>query len=167
MRIILIGFMGSGKTTVSTLLADQLHLPVTDLDRAIEQSSGKSIPQIFQESGEEGFRTIEHQTLTTVLQGRDGILATGGGTPLRADNRQALAADPAPVILLHASPEETARRIQHNGERPLADALDTAGLAALLAKRQARYDECADFTIDTDNRTPQEIVDQIIGLIKN
>lgn len=166
MKVILIGFMGSGKTTVSTLLGEQLRLPVTDLDQAIVDHSHLTIPQIFQQHGEVGFRQIEHQVLLETLQNHEGILATGGGTPLRADNRLKLEEDPAPVILLHASPEETARRIQHSGDRPLANQLDTAGLGRLLAQRQARYEECADVTIDTDGRSPQSIADEIKNIIE-
>lgn len=165
MQVILIGFMGSGKTTVSSLLSTQLGLPVTDLDQAIVSHSQLSIPQIFARHGEVGFRQIEHQVLTETLQTEDGILATGGGTPLRADNRLKLAEDPAPVILLHASPEETARRIQGSTDRPIANQLDTAGLGKLLAQRQSRYEECADFTIDTDGRSPQSIADEIKTII--
>lgn len=167
MKVILIGFMGSGKTTVSNLLSGQLNLPVTDLDQAIIDHSQMSIPQIFKRSGEIGFRQIEHQVLLETLQSKDGILATGGGTPLRADNRLKLQEDPAPVILLHASPEETARRIQGSHDRPIANQLDVIGLEKLLAKRQSKYEECADITIDTDDRSPQTIADEIKDIMSN
>lgn len=166
MQVILIGFMGSGKTTVSTLLGKQLALPVTDLDQAIVEHAQMSIPEIFKRHGELGFRQIEHQVLLETLQTKAGILATGGGTPLRADNRLKLQKDPAPVILLHASPEEIARRIQDSTDRPIANQLDVIGLGKLLAKRQAGYEECADVTIDTDNRSPQSIVDEIKEIIE-
>lgn len=165
MQVILIGFMGSGKTTVSALLSQQLNLPVTDLDQAVVQASGKSIPRIFHDGGEAVFRHLESETLTAILSSRDGILATGGGTPLRASNRAKLAADPAPVILLHASPTETARRIYRDRGRPLASRLDTTGLEKLLAERQACYEACTDYTIATDNRSPREIAAEIITLL--
>ena len=167
MQVILIGFMGSGKTTVSPLLSEQLNLPVTDLDQAIIDHSQMSISEIFQRHGEVGFRQIEHQVLIDTLQNKDGILATGGGTPLRADNRLKLEEDAAPVILLHASPEETARRIHGSTDRPIANQLDTAGLGKLLAQRQARYEECADVTIDTDGRSPQSIADEIKSIMNH
>lgn len=165
MKLILIGFMGSGKTTISQLLGQQLGLPVTDLDQAIIADQQQTIPEIFAAVGEQGFRQVESRVLKTTLTQQDGILATGGGTPLREDNRRELAMDPAPVVFLHASPAETARRLAGATDRPIANQLDVAGLGRLLAQRQSRYAECADFTVETDGRAPAEIAAEIKRLI--
>lgn len=79
MNLILVGFMGSGKTTVSTLLGEALQQPVYDLDDEVEKAACKPIPQIFANDGEAGFRDLEHSALKEVVKRRQGILATGGG----------------------------------------------------------------------------------------
>lgn len=157
--------MGSGKTTIGNLLAEQLSSAMTDLDQEIVAHQGQTIPEIFAHGGEASFRRIEHETLQQVLATKNGILATGGGTPLRDDNRQMLKQDSAPVILLEASPDETARRIQNDSNRPLANKLDATGLGRLLAERQTSYQDCADFSIATDHLTPQEVVQKVLRVL--
>lgn len=160
MELILIGFMGSGKTTVSQLLGQKYHLPVLDLDAEIVAQTGQSIPEIFAAGGEARFRAIEHQVLAQVID-QPGILATGGGTPLREDNRALLKASNVPVVHLRATAAETKRRIGHDQNRPLAAQLDQAGLAKLKAARHAAYQACADFTIETNQLTPLEVAQAI------
>ncbi|MBD5806249.1 shikimate kinase [Lactobacillus sp. 0.1XD8-4] len=165
MKLILIGFMGSGKTTISQFLGQQLAEPVLDLDREIERQQQQTIPQIFAQSGEKGFRQIEHDVLQQSI-GFSGILATGGGTPLRADNLQLLRQAGVPVILLVASPAETYRRLQQQDNRPLGNKLDVAGIRQLQRDRQPFYDRCADVSIMTDDRTPAEITQEIIKYLQ-
>lgn len=165
MKLILIGFMGSGKTTVSRLLSQQLNEQVLDLDREIERQSQRTIPQIFAEDGEKKFRQIEHEVLVSCAN-FTGILATGGGTPLRDDNLKLLRALASPVILLTASPQETYRRIQHQANRPLGNKLDIAGIRQLQDLRQPFYDRCADFKIVTDDLTPDDIAQQLIEYLQ-
>lgn len=161
MKLILIGFMGSGKTTISQLYGSLYHQPVFDLDAEIVQAANKSIPEIFAEHGEEYFRNLEHQVLIKTLS-KDGILATGGGTPIRKDNADQLLKDPAPVVWLQADAKTTLHRIrQQVGDRPIGDKLNENGVANLQSQRHAAYQHCADLTIDTDGLTPQQIVDQI------
>lgn len=93
MNLILVGFMGSGKTTVSTLLGEALQQPVYDLDDEVEKAACKPIPQIFADDGEAGFRDLEHSALKEVVKRRQGILATGGGgggTPVAERNQRLL-----------------------------------------------------------------------------
>lgn len=162
MELVLIGFMGSGKTTVSQLLAQKLQKRVVDLDQEIIRQEGKSINEIFAVDGEAHFREVEHQLLvTTASQTETEILATGGGTPLRDDNARFLKQHHAPVILLSASPAVTWTRLHGNQDRPLAKQLNVTELAALKAKRAGRYTDCADFEVITDNLTPAEVVTKI------
>lgn len=164
MKLILVGFMASGKTSVSQFLGRKLDVPVLDLDREIERQSRKTIPEIFAAGGEESFRLIEHQVLAG-LQDFPGILATGGGTPLREDNRQLLKDSGAPIVLLQASPQVTFSRLHKQSGRPLADTLSEEGIAELQQKRQASYDQCTDLVINTDELTVSEIADRVVGLL--
>ena len=150
MELILIGFMGSGKTTVSRLLGEMLNTPVTDLDVEIVRRAGMPIPDIFAQNGEPYFRQLEHDTLADILKSDQGILATGGGTPMRPDNLAMLKDTPTPVVLLKASATETLRRIGGDSGRPLAQLLDEKGIADMQAQRQVNYNACADLTIKTD-----------------
>lgn len=160
MAVILVGFMGAGKTTVGRALARRLHREHHDLDDLIVASAGQSIPEIFAARGEDGFRRLEHDTLATALD-IDGILSTGGGTPMQAANFVLLKQHPTPVVLLEASPETILRRIGGDANRPLVQRLGSSGLVELQAQRDPRYHELADLVIATDDLTPDAIVAQI------
>ena len=161
MELVLIGFMGSGKTTISQLLAQKKHKQVLDLDQEIISREGRSINEIFAKEGEDYFRNVEHEVLVEVLANDDAILATGGGTPLRDDNASFLKASCAPVILLSASPEVTYARLKGDNTRPLANQLNVSELSAIKAKREGRYNDCADFEVVTDDLSPAEVVAEI------
>lgn len=165
MELILIGFMGSGKTTVSRMLGKMLNAPVTDLDDEIVRRTGMTIPDIFAQNGEEYFRQLEHDTLADIIKSDQGILATGGGTPMRPDNLTILKDTSTPVVLLKASAMETLRRIGGDSGRPLAKSLDEKGIADLQAQRQVNYDACADLTIKTDGLSPAAIAKEITDFL--
>lgn len=165
MELILIGFMGSGKTTVSRLLGEMLNAPVTDLDVEIVRRAGMPIADIFAQNGEPYFRQLEHDTLAEILKSDQGILATGGGTPMRPDNLAMLKDTPTPVVLLKASATETLRRIGGDNDRPLAQSLDEKGIADMQAQRQVNYNACADLTIKTDGLSPAAIAEEIISFL--
>lgn len=165
MELILIGFMGSGKTTVSRILGKMLNAPVTDLDDEIVCRTGMTIPDIFAQNGEEYFRQLEHDTLADIIKSDQGILATGGGTPMRPDNLTILKDTSTPVVLLKASATETLRRIGGDSGRPLAKSLDEKGIADLQAQRQVNYDACADLTIKTDGLSPAAIAKEITDFL--
>lgn len=161
MKLILIGFMGSGKTTISQLYGSLFQQPVFDLDAEVVQAANASIPEIFAQHGEHYFRDLEHQVLAKTIR-RDGILATGGGTPIRDDNAQLLIDNAAPVVWLQADTPTTLQRIREQaGDRPIGDRLNEHGVDNLQQQRHAAYARCADMTIDTDGLTPQQIVEQI------
>ena len=165
MELILIGFMGSGKTTISRMLGKMLNTSVTDLDDEIVRRAGMTIPDIFAQNGEEYFRQLEHDTLADIIKSDQGILATGGGTPMRPDNLTILKDTSTPVVLLKASATETLRRIGGDSGRPLAKSLDEKGIADLQAQRQVNYDACADLTIKTDGLSPAAIADEIVSFL--
>lgn len=165
MELILIGFMGSGKTTISRMLGKMLNAPVTDLDDEIVRRAGMTIPDIFAQNGEEYFRQLEHDTLADIIKSDQGILATGGGTPMRPDNLTILKDTSTPVVLLKASATETLRRIGGDSGRPLAKSLDEKGIADLQAQRQVNYDACADLTIKTDGLSPAAIAEEIVSFL--
>ncbi|GAX04598.1 shikimate kinase [Secundilactobacillus pentosiphilus] len=163
MRAILVGFMGSGKTTVGELLAKRLHLTHRDLDDVIVERAGKSIQQIFDDDGETAFRQLEHSVLADTLVNSKGILSTGGGTPIQAANYELLRKSDVPVILLNVKPETVLSRLADDGQRPLVKELGVGGLIGLKEKRDARYHEVSDIEIDTDELTPAEVVDAILA----
>ncbi|MDC2840038.1 shikimate kinase [Limosilactobacillus mucosae] len=165
MELILIGFMGSGKTTISRMLGKMLNTSVTDLDDEIVHRTGMTIPDIFAQNGEEYFRQLEHDTLADIIKSDQGILATGGGTPMRPDNLTILKDTSTPVVLLKASATETLRRIGGDSGRPLAKSLDEKGIADLQAQRQVNYDACADLTIKTDGLSPAAIAEEIVSFL--
>ncbi|WDF82996.1 shikimate kinase [Lacticaseibacillus pabuli] len=166
MDLILVGFMGAGKTTVSGILADDLALAQRDLDDLITDAAGQTIPEIFASRGESGFRALETQTLRAALQ-QPGILATGGGTPVQDANFAVLQDTDVPVVLLDATPESILTRIGGDTNRPLVQQLGPRGLSELQAQRNPRYHALADLVIATDDLTPEEIAAQIKAWLIN
>ncbi|MCI1880810.1 MAG: shikimate kinase [Sporolactobacillus sp.] len=163
-KVILIGFMGSGKTTVGKRLADRLGCPHLDLDELIVRTSGQSISRIFAEHGESGFRELETQSLAAALTKR-GILSTGGGTPVREENRRMLIHTDVPVVLLKTAPGVILERLKRDGTRPLLETLDRSQFIALYRKRLGFYHQVADVQIVTDEKSPDEVVAEIIRRI--
>lgn len=165
-NLILVGPMGAGKSTIGRLLAKELHLPFKDSDKEIEVRTGADIPWIFDVEGEAGFRERE-QTVLADLCREDGlVLATGGGAVLRAENRAALHAG-GRVIYLHTSVEQQLERTARDRNRPL---LRTANpgqvLRELLATRDPLYREIADVVIETDQRPPRMVVQEILSRLE-
>ncbi|MBO5623321.1 MAG: shikimate kinase [Butyrivibrio sp.] len=163
-NIILEGFMGSGKTTVSEILSDRLGLELMDTDATIEDTEGRSISSIFREDGEEAFRDMETELLTMIAGDhlRDMVISLGGGMPVREKNRELLK-ESGKVVYLKASPETIYERVKGDTTRPLLQGEDPLlRIKELMDGRSDVYDEAADLIIDTDNKTPDEICDEII-----
>jgi len=165
-NIILVGYMGSGKSTVGQALAKERGMRFLDTDAAIEEAEGYSIREIFEERGEKAFRDLETEYLrrlkaTTV----NTVIATGGGIVLRNENRELLKRT-GRVIWLKASAEETLSRVKSDTGRPLLDSASEAELAGkierMLRERTPAYGAAASDIIETDGKTVPEIVSGII-----
>jgi shikimate kinase len=164
MVVTLIGYRGSGKTTVASQLAARLAYDWIDADAVIEESAGCSIRDIFAAEGEAGFRRREREAITRLLQRDRLVLAVGGGAILNADTRRDMKAA-GPVVWLQASVEVLAGRIAADpttaGRRPNLAGGGTAEIAQLLTQREPLYRECATLSIFTDQLAIPEIVDRI------
>lgn len=156
-HILLIGPMGSGKSTLGQALAARLGLGFIDVDARIVAATGLSIPAIFEAEGEAGFRSRETAALLAALQEPPAVIATGGGIVLADANREAIRAAGF-VIYLHIHPDEQLRRVAGDHNRPLLDHADPAGqLARLQAQREPLYRALADLTVDTSAQTSEQL----------
>ena len=155
--IVLVGFMGAGKTTVGHLLAERLGLPFTDSDLIIEQRAGRPVPQIFAEDGEPAFRALEHQVITGLLDGPALVLALGGGATEHPGTRDRLAR--VQVVYLQVGYEQAMQRVGGDQGRPL---LVRPDLAATYQRRLPLYAELATLTVSTDGRHPEAISQDIL-----
>lgn len=156
--IVVVGFMGAGKSTVGRLLAAKLGLPFTDSDQVIEERAGMPIRRIFADAGESAFRELEHSVIADLLAGPDAVLALGGGAAGHAATRALLGA--VPVVYLRVSYAEALVRVGGDTGRPM---LARPDVAALHAERQAVYSSVATVTVDTDGRLPDEIVLDVLA----
>lgn len=154
-NLILIGLMGSGKTTVGKLLAKQLHKTFVDCDEEIQRRTGVTIPHIFDVEGEAGFRQRETAALEELVQRSDIVLATGGGAPLSAINRELLKQSGI-VVYLKSNVHDLWHRTRHDHNRPLLQTADPrATLQALYEKRDPLYNSIADIVIHTGKQNVQ------------
>lgn len=161
-NLILVGPMGAGKSTIGRLLAKELKLSFKDSDKEIEQRTGANIPWIFDVEGEAGFREREQAVIEELCTLDGVVLATGGGAVLRAENRAALHAG-GRVVYLHTSVEQQLDRTSRDRNRPLLRTADPGKvLAELLRIRDPLYREIADVIIETDERPPRMVVQEIL-----
>jgi shikimate kinase len=160
-RIVLVGFMGAGKTSVGRLLAARLGYRFEDMDGRIEARTGRTVAALFAERGEEGFREEERHE-ARLLSGLDRrVIAAGGGAFVRAPTR-ALLEEGAVTVWLRCDLETLLARIPADGTRPLAG--NHAIMRALLAEREPSY-RLADLAVDTSRATPREVAGRIAHLI--
>lgn len=156
--IVLIGFMGAGKTTVGRLLSGQLGLPFLDADAVIEERSGQPVRQLFAQNGEPAFRAIEHETVAGLLGGQDVVLALGGGAVEHPATRALLRA--AEVVYLHVGYSAALLRVGDDDGRPM---LRRPDLEAVYQRRLAAYEAAATLTVRTDGRGPEEVCLDIVS----
>jgi shikimate kinase len=154
---VLIGLPGSGKSTVARRLAKIYSVPVADTDELVEAATGRTVPELFETAGEPAFRAAESTALQSALTDFDGVLSLGGGAILAADNRSALVASGAPIVLLRGEPATLLARLGDPQSRPLLRADPAARLAALAAEREPLYRSVATLTVDTDHHTPAQV----------
>lgn len=160
-NLVLIGFMGTGKSAVGRALAARLGRPFVDVDEVIEQEAGRPIRKMFAEQGEPAFRAAERAMIQRVTQ-RDGqVIAAGGGAVMDEANWSALTRR-GWLVWLTAEPDIILQRIGDTASRPLLHGADPKGrMAELLALRQATYAK-ADAVVDTSRRTVEQVVNEII-----
>jgi len=156
--IVLVGFMGAGKTTIGNLLAARLGLPFADSDEVIERRAGRAISQIFADDGEPGFRALEHQVIAELLDGPALVLALGGGAAQHPQTQAKLTS--AQVVYLEVSYEQALRRVGGDTGRPM---LARADLPALYQRRLPVYAGVATLTVATDGRRPEAISADIVA----
>ena len=165
-RVILIGPMGSGKTTIGQLLASELEIPFRDTDHVIEEKSGKSVSDIFLEDVEDEFRILEKKVLRDELLSDDTVLALGGGAPISIDAQSALRAIASPVVYLDISLATVAPRIGFNRDRPLLLHNPRGQWQTLMEARRPIYESIADTVIDVNDKSESEIVSLILEVVK-
>lgn len=160
-RVVLVGPMGAGKTTVGELLAARWGVQVRDTDADIVASQGKEISEIFVDDGEAAFRALERDAVAQALAEHDGVLSLGGGAVLDPGTRDLLAGHT--VAFLSVGLTDAVKRVGLGTSRPLLMGNVRGRIKALLDERTPVYESVATFTIDTDGRTPDEVADEIAG----
>ncbi len=165
--IALIGYRGTGKTTVAQLLAARLGYDWIDADVEVEQRAGKSIAAIFEASGEEAFRDLEAEVVADLCLREQTVLALGGGAILRDTNQECLA-QCQQIVWLQATAETIAQRLSTDPttalRRPnLTNRGGRHEIEQMLAVRDPIYRACATLEVDTDGKDPAEIVEEIVG----
>ena len=160
-NVFLVGPMGAGKTTVGRRLAAALSFEFKDSDQEIQHRTGVDIPTIFEYEGEAGFRERERQIIDELSAQTGIVMATGGGTILRPDNRRDLTARGV-VIYLHCSPEQQYARTSRDRNRPLLQTQDPLSrLRQLTAERDPLYRQVADLIVSTERRGTPSVVREI------
>lgn len=157
-RVILIGPMGSGKTTIGSLLAEKLGLAFRDTDHLIEEQQEKPVSQIFLDQGEDVFRAIEKKVLRDELLTDGTVLSLGGGAPISIDAQSALRAISSYIIFLDISLSTVVPRIGFNRDRPLLLNNPRGQWQTLMEARRPIYEALADVTINVDDKSEEEIV---------
>lgn len=159
-NIVLVGMMGTGKSTVGAYLTAKAGLRLVDLDRMIVEEAGLTIPEIFAGKGEAFFRELESSLLRKVLGESGIVLATGGGVVLREENRRAML-ESGLVIALKATAEEIIARVGEDENRPLLAGGAKERIALLLEERREAYD-FAHHTIDTTGKNVDQVAAEIL-----
>lgn len=164
--VYLVGFMGCGKSTIARSLADALgYDTVFETDDEIVRAEGRPIPQIFEEAGEAGFRRIETAVLRRIAGDRPAVVSCGGGMVLRQENVELMRSS-GTVVCLTARPETVLERVRHSDRPLLRGRMTVEGIVELMAVRDDYYKKAADLKVATDGKTVDELVREIIELLK-
>jgi len=162
-NIMLIGFMGTGKSTVSDYLGEMLAMEQIEMDALIVEKEGMSIAKIFEEYGEEYFRNCESNTLIELQKKNHAVVSCGGGVVLRDENIKYMKKK-GRIVLLTANPETIYGRVKDSIERPiLNNNMNIGFISELMEKRRERYEMAADIIINTDSKSIRIICEELIG----
>jgi shikimate kinase len=166
MNIILIGFMGVGKSAIGHKLAQELGMDYLDTDELIEKTEKMSINDIFEKKGESYFRDLETEVIKTLEDYDNFVISTGGGMVLREENVKMLK-ETGPLVLLWADPEIVYQRVKQETHRPLLNVPDPkAEIKKILDYRMPIYNRAADFKVDTSKLNVSEAVSGIMQWLK-
>ena len=157
--------MGSGKSTLARILSEELNWSSVSTDAKIEQKEGRSIANIFRDSGEAYFRNLEHQAVVEIAGNQGVIVDCGGGVVLNPENI-ALLKRTGILVYLSCAPEEMYRRIQMQPKRPLLDVPDPLGKIRELLKQRQPFYEQADMTLDTSDGDLHRVAREVIKRVK-
>lgn len=163
-HVLLIGFMGSGKSTVGRLVADALGVGFIDLDEEVAKAEGQGVPEIFAAAGESGFRAAESAALATLSGAPASVVACGGGVVLDDENR-VLLKRLGTAVYLEVSAEEAMARIGDTSGRPLLAGQGVAMAASLLRSRVALYERTADVVVPTSGRAPSDVAADVVSAV--
>ena len=165
-NVFLIGFMGSGKSTIASYLAENYGMEIIDMDQLIVEREGMAIPDIFAQKGELYFRDVETSLLIEIQGEQNKVVSCGGGVVLREKNIQAMKKS-GQVVLLNAKPETILERVKDDDNRPLLRGnKNVQFIRDMMEKRQPNYEAAADLVIHTDGKSADEICKEIISNVK-
>ena len=161
-NIVLIGFMGAGKTTVSDYLSTMFDMDIIEMDQEITDREEMSISDIFATYGEEYFRDLETNLLVELQDRKNVIISCGGGTALRENNVAEMKKN-GRVVLLTASPETIYERVKDSDDRPvLKGRKNVDGIAELMEQRREKYEAAADIVVQTDHKTVLQVCEELV-----
>lgn len=164
-NIALIGFMGTGKSTVSNYLRDQMDLELVDVDAKIVAEEGMPIADMFAKFGEQYFRDLETKATLDLIDRKRTIIACGGGLVMRDENVANLKKS-GKIVLLTASPETILERVKDSTDRPILNGhMNVEYIAELMEKRRAKYEAAADIIIETDGKDIEAICQELVERI--
>ena len=165
-NIVLIGFMGAGKSTISEFLKTAFAMDVIEMDQIIAEREGMSISDIFEVYGEQYFRDLETNLLIEMQSRTNVVISCGGGTPMRECNVLEMKKN-GRVVLLTAKPETILDRVKDSHERPLIENNKTVSfIAELMEKRREKYEAAADIVIETDGKDELQICEELIHRLR-
>ncbi len=164
-NIFLIGFMGSGKSTIASCLAENYGMEIIEMDQLIVEREGMSIPDIFAQKGEPYFRDAETNLLIEIQSEENKVVSCGGGVVLREKNIEEMKKG-GKIVLLNAKPETILERVKDDDNRPLLRGnKNVEFISNMMEQRRPKYENAADFVIQTDGKAADEICNEIFEKI--